>query len=143
MTLLFWFDLFLEARAEILAKISLFFWSIWRHQEDISKLTWPLCKKPPVATVIETDFQPLVASDMFLMTEDFIKFNFLDCVSNIWAKMQLQNKFDPHGDLHDSCKVCTMLSRKWQNLAESCVYDQCVRLFYPKRRFFLFEWMRT
>ena len=22
------------------------------------------------------------------------------------------------------------------NLAESCVYDQCVRLFYPKRRFF-------
>ena len=50
--------------------------------------------------------------------------------------MRLQNKFDPYGDLHDSCKVCTMLSRKWQNLAESCVYDQCVRLFYPKRGFF-------
>ena len=62
---------------------------------------------------------------------------------HLWAKMRLQNKFDSHGDLHDSCKVCTMLSRKWQNLAESCVYDQCVRLFYPKRRFFLFEWMRT
>ena len=74
-------------------------------------------------------FNPLspVASDM---TEDIVKFIFF------WAKMQLQNKFDPHGDLHDSCKVCTMLSRKWRNLAESCVYDQCVRLFYPKRRFF-------
>ena len=32
-------DLFLEARAEILTNISLFFWSIWRHQKDISKLT--------------------------------------------------------------------------------------------------------
>ena len=31
--------LLLKARAEILTKISLFFWSIWRHQKDISKLT--------------------------------------------------------------------------------------------------------
>ena len=31
----FWFDLFLEARAEILEKISLVFW----HQKDILKLT--------------------------------------------------------------------------------------------------------
>jgi hypothetical protein len=30
--LLFWFNLFLEARAEILTKISLVFWSIWRCQ---------------------------------------------------------------------------------------------------------------
>ena len=37
--LLFWFDLFLEASAEILTKIVLLFWSIWRHQKDISKLT--------------------------------------------------------------------------------------------------------
>ena len=38
-TLLFWFDLFLEARAEILTKRLLVFWSISRHQNDISKLT--------------------------------------------------------------------------------------------------------
>ena len=37
--LLFWFDLFLEARAEILEKNSLFFWKIWRHQKAILKLT--------------------------------------------------------------------------------------------------------
>ena len=30
----------------------------------------------------------------------------------------------------------------WRNLAESCVYDQCVRLFYPKRRFF-FVWVNA
>ena len=30
---------FLEARAEILTKISLGFWEIWRHQNDILKLT--------------------------------------------------------------------------------------------------------
>ena len=29
----------LEARAEILETISLIFWGIWRHQEDILKLT--------------------------------------------------------------------------------------------------------
>ena len=39
LTLLFWFDLFLEARAEILEKITLVFWEIWRHQTDILKLT--------------------------------------------------------------------------------------------------------
>ena len=33
----FWFDL--EARAEILAKISLLFGDIWRHQKDILKLS--------------------------------------------------------------------------------------------------------
>ena len=38
-TLLLWFDLFLEARAEILEKISLVSWEIWRHQKDILKLT--------------------------------------------------------------------------------------------------------
>ena len=31
----------LEARAEITTKISLVFWSIWRHQKDISKATEP------------------------------------------------------------------------------------------------------
>ena len=36
----FLFDLFLEARAEILIKISLVFWSILRHQKDI--FNWPL-----------------------------------------------------------------------------------------------------
>ena len=36
---IFWFDLFLEARAEILTKFSLVFWSILRQQKDISKLT--------------------------------------------------------------------------------------------------------
>ena len=35
-TLLFWFDLFLEARAEILMLV---IWEIWRHQKDIFKLT--------------------------------------------------------------------------------------------------------
>ena len=35
----FWFGLFLEARADILTKISLGYWSIWRHKKDISKLT--------------------------------------------------------------------------------------------------------
>ena len=34
----FWFDIFLESRAEILEKISLVFWKIWRHQKDILKL---------------------------------------------------------------------------------------------------------
>ena len=38
-TLLFWFDLFLEARVEIFTKILLVFWEIWRHQKDILKLT--------------------------------------------------------------------------------------------------------
>ena len=35
----FWFDLYLEARVEIITKISLVFWSIWRRQKDISKIT--------------------------------------------------------------------------------------------------------
>ena len=39
MSLFFWFDLFLEARAEILKKISLVFWSKPWHQKDILKLT--------------------------------------------------------------------------------------------------------
>ena len=38
-TLLFWFDLFLEARAEILEKILLVFWSKRWYQKDILKLT--------------------------------------------------------------------------------------------------------
>ena len=38
-TLFFLLDFFLEARAEILEKISLVFWEIWRHQKDILKLT--------------------------------------------------------------------------------------------------------
>ena len=38
LTLFFWFDLFLEAREEILEKIPLLFWEIWRHQKDILKL---------------------------------------------------------------------------------------------------------
>ena len=37
--LFFWFDLFLEARAEILEKISLVFLSKRWHQKDILKLT--------------------------------------------------------------------------------------------------------
>ena len=36
--MLLFFNLFLEARAEILENISLFFWKIWRHQKDILKL---------------------------------------------------------------------------------------------------------
>ena len=39
LTLLFWFELCLEARAEILENVSLFFWEIWGHQKDILKLT--------------------------------------------------------------------------------------------------------
>ena len=39
LTLLFWFDLFSEARAEILEKNLLVFWKTWRHQKDILKLT--------------------------------------------------------------------------------------------------------
>jgi hypothetical protein len=39
LTLLFWFNIFLEARAEILKKL-LVFWEIWRHQKDILKLTY-------------------------------------------------------------------------------------------------------
>ena len=35
----FLFDLFLEARVEILKKISLVLWSIWRRQNNILKLT--------------------------------------------------------------------------------------------------------
>jgi hypothetical protein len=38
MPLDFWFDLFLEARAEILRKKSFFSGEIWRHQKDILKL---------------------------------------------------------------------------------------------------------
>ena len=37
--IVFWYDLFLEDRAEILEKMSLFFGEIWRHQKDILKLT--------------------------------------------------------------------------------------------------------
>ena len=37
--LVFRFDLFLEARAEILEKKSLVFWKICRHQKHILKLT--------------------------------------------------------------------------------------------------------
>ena len=37
--LIFLFDLFLEARAEILENFLLIFWKIWRHQKDILKLT--------------------------------------------------------------------------------------------------------
>ena len=40
------FRVFLEARPEILTKISLVFWSIWRHQKDISKLTDLACILP-------------------------------------------------------------------------------------------------
>ena len=39
LTLFFWFDLFLEARAEILKKNSLVFWSKQWHHKDILKLT--------------------------------------------------------------------------------------------------------
>ena len=39
LTLIFWFDLFLEARAEILEKISLVFWSQRWHQKEILKFT--------------------------------------------------------------------------------------------------------
>ena len=39
LTLLFWFDLFLDARAEILEKISLGFWKKFWHKKDILKLT--------------------------------------------------------------------------------------------------------
>ena len=39
LTLLFWFDLYLEAMAEILEKILLFFWKKFWHQKDILKLT--------------------------------------------------------------------------------------------------------
>ena len=35
----FIFDLVLEARAEILEKISLSFGEVWKHQKDILKLT--------------------------------------------------------------------------------------------------------
>ena len=38
MPLFFWFDLFLEAWAEILEKISLVFWEIWRHRKEFLKL---------------------------------------------------------------------------------------------------------
>ena len=37
--LFFWFNLFLEARAEILENVLLVFWKIWRHQKDILELT--------------------------------------------------------------------------------------------------------
>ena len=37
--LFFGFDLFLEARAEILETNLLVYWEIWRHQKDILKLT--------------------------------------------------------------------------------------------------------
>ena len=39
MPLFFWFDLFLEARAEILEKILLVFWKKFWRQKDILKLT--------------------------------------------------------------------------------------------------------
>ena len=43
-TLIFWFDLFLEARADILTKILLFLWSIWRQQKGHFKTKLPLTK---------------------------------------------------------------------------------------------------
>ena len=38
----FWFDHFVEARAEKFNKISLVFWEIWRHQKGHLKINWPL-----------------------------------------------------------------------------------------------------
>ena len=40
----FWFDLFLEARAEILEKNLLVFWKILRHKMDNFEIDWPLEK---------------------------------------------------------------------------------------------------
>ena len=37
--LFFLFNLLLEARAEILEKIPLIFWKMWKNQKDILKLT--------------------------------------------------------------------------------------------------------
>ena len=55
-TLLFWFDLFLEARAEIFRKLGL--GEIWRRQKDITKLTdlhkLPLKKKFQIARIQRT-----------------------------------------------------------------------------------------
>ena len=50
MPLFFWFNLFLEARAEMLEKKFLFFWEIWRRQKDISKLTDLYFNEAPVDT---------------------------------------------------------------------------------------------
>ena len=38
-TLFFWFDLFLETRAEILEKFLFVFWEIWRHKEHF-EIKW-------------------------------------------------------------------------------------------------------
>ena len=45
LNILFLFNLFFEARAEILKKFSLVFWLKRRHQKDISKLTDLYCKR--------------------------------------------------------------------------------------------------
>ena len=71
----FLFDLFLEARAEILTKISLFFWSIWRHQKDISKFNWPLASPAVFPEIgLWNSFDPFVYA--WEPTERFRLFSF-------------------------------------------------------------------
>ena len=74
MSLFFWFDLFLEAKAEILKNILLVFWSKPWHQKDILKLTdlynvkkklknyffcpWKHEKNTPKSSILKQIFHP-------------------------------------------------------------------------------------
>ena len=69
-TLLFWFDLFLEARVEILEKVSLVFWEIWRHQKDILKLT-------DLYKISNVKLTPWADSELGSLSESTYKLNYL------------------------------------------------------------------
>ena len=88
------FDLFLEIKAEILEKISLVFWKIWRHQNDILKSTdhYSQVSIKRAARLIETWEYILIASLkvhqkwLTKMEEKPIKGSMFSVSSSFWAE---------------------------------------------------------
>ncbi len=66
LTLLFWFDLFLEARAEILTKISLFFVQFednkrtFRNSKGHFEINWPLSLAIPAGSFLSSTLTSLI-----------------------------------------------------------------------------------
>ena len=67
MPLFFLFDLNLEARAEILEKILLFFWEIWRHQKDILGINWRLGLTYAMVTPLHYKMERLIKADFQIL----------------------------------------------------------------------------
>ena len=74
--LLFWFDLFLEARVEILTKFLLVFWSIWsgshlKTPKGHFEINWPLVDSIEAFLAFSSSFW------LFLVSFDFLRFKTL------------------------------------------------------------------